>query len=173
MSGFEQVVTEAEGVDKQGRPVMGTTWTGRLRRPESVDEWRAQRLAALGHATRALPAGRALAELLEAGEDADVKSIGRGLDGYGLWAVTATLDALLDKARSGYPPAVPFVTGLRGAWTGRWGDSEPRRPLRDWTAKRVNRPRAASMADAPPDAAAVAAAWEGLSGPLPAGGFRR
>ena len=58
MSAFEQVDRVRAGADNlTGEPVFETTWTGRMRRPESTAEWVAMQVALLGSVARGcLPA---------------------------------------------------------------------------------------------------------------------
>ena len=147
---FEQVDRVRAGFDDDGVPLWETTMTGRTRKPTSVPEWCAQRIAAMGVVGRALPGGRAVIALLEAGEDFDVKSAGRELDDWRRWGVRTELERLLGLGARELPSR--RAAGAPGA-----PGVEPRvRQPRADTAADATVPvqaarRAASMADDPPD----------------------
>ena len=161
---FEQVDRVRVGVDNlTGEPVFETTWTGRMRRPESAAEWVAMQIALLGSVARALPAGRAVARLLERGEDADIKAVGKPLDAHQRHGVLLELRRLEGVAQRTYPPASRLTMGLRRAWVSQWGDKEPF-PQRDPVVKRVARQRLVTLGETGLDPAAVGASWSKLTG---------
>lgn len=162
MSAFEEVTRTRAGFDDDGVPLWETTMTGRTRKPASVPEWCAQRIAAMGLTGRSLPGGRAVTALLEAGESFDVKRAGRELDDWQRWGVRTELERLLGRARETYPPAGPMVQQMLRAWTRAYGDREPR-PQRDPVVKRVARQRPVSLGETGLDPAAVAASWSKLT----------
>lgn len=127
-----------------------------MKRPESPEEWREQRITVLQRLV--LPAAAAVVTLLEAGEDADVKAVGKPLDERQRWGVLTELGQLADAARRDYPPAARLVVALREAWARRWGDREPL-PKRPQVVAREKRERPLSMAEDPPDAARVGESW--------------
>ena len=118
---FEQVDRVRVGVDNlTGEPVFETTWTGGWP-AESAAEWVAMQIALLGSVARALPAG-AVARLLERGEAADIKAVGKPLDAHQRHGVLLELQRLEGVAQRTYPPASRLTMGLRRAWVSQWGD---------------------------------------------------
>jgi hypothetical protein len=155
----EDVTRAPAGVDASGNVTFEQVWTGRPRRPASVAEWAAQRVAALGGTARAFPAGKAVIALLEAGEDAAVRPVGKPLDEWQRYGVLTELQRLLKAARESYPPAGPMVEALRGRWVRAFGDREPL-PRRRLPAPPPAAARPVdTLAASPPDAAHWAAAW--------------
>lgn len=146
-----------QGPGATGEPEYSAVYTGRPQRPRSVEEWCARQIQALAQ-FRHMPACAALAALLEAGEDADVKAAGKPLDDWQRRGVLDALGELADAASRSYPPAAPLMQRLERAWRRQWGDREvipPRGPV----VKPGPRARVVCAADEPPTAGQLAAAW--------------
>ena len=158
---FEQVTRAPAGVTADGTVIYDTVWTGKMRRPESVPEWCAQRVSALGHTGRSFATGRAVVALLEAGEGFDVKAAGRDLDEQARHGVLTELIRLLALARQDYSPAAPLLKAMHGAWVRAYGDREPL-PRRPRAVQAAKRPRPSSLAETGVDPDSVRASWERL-----------
>ena len=162
---FEEVIRTRTGFGDDGQVMYETTLTGRIRRPESVPEWCAQRIAAMGLIARTLPGGRAVIALLEAGEDFNVKAAGRELDDWQRWGVRTELERLLGRARESYPPAARLLQPMLSAWTRAYGNREPLPPRAPRPVKVQAAQRAPSLAETGLDPAAVAASWQHCGSP--------
>ncbi len=155
----EQVDRVPQGPGATGEPEYSVVRTGRPQRPGSAEEWRARQIQALAQ-FRHMPACAALAALLEAGEDADVKAAGKPLDDWQRRGVLDALGQLADAASRSYPPAAAVILRLQAAWRRQWPrcDGEVY-PSRVREVKREPRARVISAADEPPSAGQLAAAW--------------
>lgn len=153
----EQVDRVPQGPGPTGELEYSTVYTGRPRRPESLEEWYQRRIAALLQ-FRHMPAVAAVIALLEAGQGADVKAVGRQLDDWQRNGVLTALGELANAARASYPPAAGQVAQLERAWRRVWGD-RPALPPRLREVKREPRARVVTGAEKPPSAGQLAAAW--------------
>jgi hypothetical protein len=127
MALVHEKIRRPDGMTANGTPLTEVVITGQWRRPESIEEWAEQRIAGLGAMADTYPAGRAVIALLQAGEDADVKAAGQGLDEHGRYAVLRVLQIITDKS-DGYPPGLQLARKLHTAWRARWGDAVPGQP---------------------------------------------
>lgn len=153
----EQIDRVPEGPGPTGEPEYSTVYTGRARRPESLEEWCGRRAHGLAR-FRHLPAVNALVLLLEAGQDADVKAAGKPLDDWQRNGVLTALGELADAARQDYPPAAAAMLRLQAAWRRQWGNRQVI-PPRVREVKPERRPRVVTGADGPPGIEHLAAAW--------------
>lgn len=157
---FEDVTRETAGVGPGGLEFV-TVRHGRLRRPESVAQWREWQVASLCGFAR-WPAGRVIIELLSAPEDANVKTAGRDLDPWSRSAVLRELRRLEAAARETYPPAARVVGALAAAWLRQWGDREQVPPRDRVIAPERGRERPPILAETGIDAGRAGAAWAAL-----------
>ncbi len=128
----EHVTRRQVGLSPVGKPVMETSRHGHPALPGSVEEWAQQAIARLGYDGRRSPAGRAVVALLEAGDGADARKVGRDLDGYQRYAVLRTLQAITEPAPpsswcgcAAYRPGIALARRLHTAWKAAWGDQPP------------------------------------------------